>query len=90
MCSPWDVQPSTRSELIASLQINHKKGIESKIIQQVFTHFWVDFDLNKLEQTCDLIIAMNNRESNLSTLDLSYGLFKIWFNIESLWLYIES
>jgi len=33
---------------------------------------------------------MSNRESNLSMLDLSHGLFKIWFNIESLWLNIES
>ena len=33
---------------------------------------------------------MSNRESNLSMLDLSHGLFKIWFNIESLWLDIAS
>jgi len=33
---------------------------------------------------------MSNRESNLSMLNLSHGLFKIWFNIESLWLNIKS
>jgi len=35
-------------------------------------------------------MSINNRKSNLSMLDLSHGLFKIWFNIESFWLDIES